>query len=87
MNIMKRAIAAIAALAIVATTSVVVFAQPANAQTLTGRLICSAQSPSAWGVGSAYSRQQACRIALYQCAARTPAYQQCYVTRVDYEVY
>ena len=40
---------------------------------------CRAESPSAWGQGVANTVAQACKIALYQCAIRTPGNQTCYV--------
>ena len=43
---------------------------------------CRAQSPVAWGEGVGYTVDEACYIALRQCAARTPAGYSCFV--VDY---
>jgi hypothetical protein len=42
--------------------------------------ICRADSPSAYGWGSHRSRARAVRIAIVQCAARTPRYQVCYLS-------
>jgi hypothetical protein len=39
--------------------------------------ICRADSYSAYGWGSSRSRARAARIAIVQCAARTPRYQVC----------
>lgn len=42
---------------------------------------CGARSPTgSWGVGWSYSIRRARRIALYQCAIRTPRRYRCYIT-------
>lgn len=46
-----------------------------------GSVVCEAQSPSAVGVGNAWTRATACNRALYECAIRTPANEVCGVTR------
>ena len=40
---------------------------------------CRAESRSAYGWGSDYSRRAASRRALYECARRTPRHQTCYI--------
>ena len=40
---------------------------------------CRAESPSAHGWGTSSSQGRVRRIALYECARRTPRYQTCYV--------
>jgi hypothetical protein len=40
---------------------------------------CRARSPSAWGWGRSDWVGQAKRIALDECAARTPRYETCYI--------
>jgi len=42
--------------------------------------ICRADSSSAYGWGSSPSRNRAARIAIVQCAARTPRWQACYLS-------
>jgi hypothetical protein len=41
---------------------------------------CRADSPRAYGWGRAGSLYRAKRIALYQCAIRTPRWQTCYIS-------
>ena len=41
---------------------------------------CRADSPSAYGWGSSGSRGRAARIAIRQCAVRTPRWQVCYLS-------
>ena len=45
---------------------------------------CRAESFSAWGYGTAPSIAEACNIALYQCASRTPWNQTCVVVGSGY---
>lgn len=45
---------------------------------------CRAESPSAWGEGVAYTVDQACQIAMMNCAAMTPQWQTCYVVNYAY---
>jgi hypothetical protein len=87
---MKKIIAAIAATTLALSgisAAMLVGATPAQAQNYTGRVLCVAQSPNGWGYGAHLDRDTACRIALRECAVRTPYGQVCYVTRVDWERY
>lgn len=40
---------------------------------------CRAESPSAYGWAERYSQAAARRVALYECARRTPRRQTCYI--------
>ena len=40
---------------------------------------CRAESPAAYGWAERYSQRAARRVALYECARRTPRYQTCYI--------
>ena len=40
---------------------------------------CKASSPYAWGKGWSSSKSQAARLALHECAVRTPTYSTCYI--------
>jgi hypothetical protein len=42
---------------------------------------CEAKSPSATGWATRYNMNEACNVALYECAVRTPSTQTCYVVR------
>lgn len=45
---------------------------------------CRAQSPFAWGEGTAQTIAQACQIALFNCAKLTPYGSMCLVVNVVY---
>ena len=45
---------------------------------------CRAESPSAWGAGTANTIAAACKRALYECSVRTPTHQTCYVVGSGY---
>ena len=81
-----RVVAALAAFALIALAALVVLPTPAHAQVFSGRVVCHAASAYAAGVGVSFNGQEACNIAQYQCALRTPSYGVCYVTRWYYEV-
>jgi hypothetical protein len=87
MTTISRLIAAVAALATVIGISMAATATPVSAQTYTGRIVCEARSPSAFGYGVNHNGAAACQRALNECSVRTPSYQVCYVTRSYYEVY
>ena len=53
---------------------------PALLQTRAHQHVCRAVSPVAWGVGYSTSLAQAKRIALVQCALRTPRNMVCVIT-------
>lgn len=74
-----------AALALAGMTAITV-PTAAQAQVYTGRILCVAQSPYAYGYGAAYDAATACQAALQQCSIRTPYGSVCYVTRTSYEV-
>lgn len=85
---MKKIIAALSAAALTTVaigSSMLVGAAPAKAQAYTGRILCLAASQSAYGYGAHVNSETACRMALYQCASRTPYGDTCYITRVTYE--
>lgn len=71
-------------------TALLVMATPVSAQEVTAKTIqkaqyvtgayCEARSPYAIGVGYSPNINYACRIALRECAVRTPYGYTCYVT-------
>ncbi|BDX05861.1 hypothetical protein [Planctobacterium marinum] len=48
---------------------------------------CGASSTTGWGVGSAYSRDAAERIALRYCSKNTGVYDVCYINFCNYNGY
>lgn len=82
---MKKFISRIVSLALIATPLAALTATPAQAQQRTGRIVCYAESASAYGYGVHFNGNIACDRALYECAIRTPQYQTCYVTRWYWE--
>ena len=82
---MKKLISRIASIALIATPLAALTATPAQAQQRTGRIVCHAESASAYGYGVHINGNIACDLALYECAIRTPEYQTCYVIRRYWE--
>ncbi len=85
---MKKIIAMVAAAALgfAVTAGALIGTAPAQAQVYTGRVICQANSPVAWGQGVAYNTATACQIALNNCSVRTPYWMTCSVTATRPEV-
>lgn len=77
---MKKFIATAASAALVIASSMALTASPAVAQQYTGRVVCVAESPSAYGYSTSVFKDEACRNALYQCAIRTPENEWCVIT-------
>lgn len=76
-----KLVSLVASAALVMTTAMIGFEEPARAQVYPVSVSCEARSPSAVGWGTAPNGDYACRIALNECAVRTPPYQTCTVTR------
>jgi hypothetical protein len=84
---MKKIITGLSAAALaLAGMTAVTLPEAAQAQVYTGRILCVAQSPYAYGYGSNVDGTLACQIALNQCSVRSPYGSVCYVTRTTYEV-
>ncbi len=77
---MKRTIISIIVGAALATAGMIAIPAPAQAQAA-GTITCEAVSSYATGYGWSYDGNVACRIALRQCAVRTPYGYTCYVNR------
>ena len=84
---MKKFLSRLVSLALVITPIAAFTASPAQAQERTGRLVCFAESPSAYGYSIVYNLTATCELALYQCAIRTPETETCFVTRWFWETY
>lgn len=77
---MKKIIGTTVSAALVIVTSMIATIVPASAQQYTGRVVCVAESPSAYGYSTSVFKDEACRNALYQCAIRTPENEWCVIT-------
>jgi hypothetical protein len=76
----KFVVAALASIGLVSAS--LIPSAPAKAQSgPAGSVTCEARSEYAFGVWTAYNGEYACRRAMLECAARTPYYGTCYVTR------
>lgn len=83
---MQRLIAAFASLVLVFVAGFGLFGMSPAAQAQVVypapvSVTCRAESPNAYGVWTHANGSYACKRALEECAARTPSYQTCYVTR------
>jgi hypothetical protein len=82
---MRMFLSRLVSLALMITPIAAFTASPAQAQQRTGRVVCVAESPSAYGYGTNFNGTLACQRALVECSLRTPEYQTCYVTRWYWE--